>query len=80
MVEQKEAELVKEVSAKQHSFLNWKKKQKHLQLASDISPKEKEEKKEKEKKDKNPVIEFPKECIIPINHVIIHSLNSSLSN
>ena len=76
MVEQKEKELVNQVKSTHYSYLDWKKKQKDLQLAEDIEKPEKNEKsekhaeKEKEKKDKpTKVIDFPKECTIPINKV-----------
>lgn len=68
MTEQKEKELVSLVNSTHTSFLNWKRKQKHLQLASDLTSKKTKEKKEKEPSNKR--IEFPEECTIPVNHVI----------
>ena len=68
MVEQKEKELVNAVTSAHSSFLDWKKKQKTLQLATDLSS-SKPDKDKKDKKDDKAVVEFPKECTIPINEV-----------
>ena len=69
MTEQKEKELINMVNSTHTSFLNWKRKQKHLQLASDLTSKKSSEKKEKDHSNKG--IEFPEECTIPINNVYL---------
>ena len=80
MTEQRENELVGFVKSTHSNYLDWKKKQKHLQLATDLENdkviEKKDKSKKKEKDDIKKPIEFPSECIIPIN--IVYALMTKL--
>lgn len=87
--ERKEEELKRFVLASHVSFEDWRKKQKHLSLAEDVTNKshgkvdghtdtksdsKSMSKKSSEKEKSKQPIPFPSECTIPINPVLVESV------